>query len=423
MFAVLWHSGNGSRLRFTLGLAVGFAPSAGSHATGGSVTDGREPFAAAGTVTGAAGDSGLKPGWSGGRAPGAAGATIAMGETIAVAAGITPGVATDAWGLIHLVYMRGAEIYYRQIDGSGKMGDIERVPAPPGNGELNSPHVVCDAAGNVHLVFTRDFTRYAQVGWYTNRRAGRWSVPVVALDETGTERRVNYPRLFVDGTTAYVGAFAIDGSRIAKLADTLSKPRVVAKIESRLWLAHPIVRGGEVLLIGRAAARGHMLDRYTRHLDPAGEPLLLSRGTPKKTGEPTAVYLDRRGVVHVAGVMAGGPNRLWYNSDARAASGADAVLGPEVGDDVREFTFPVLQEDAQDTLYMSYRDHASGEGRIVTIDAATGRFTEPVRFAPAITRRLRWNAPLAAAEGGGVYATWESDGRVYLRAIGVPSAK
>jgi hypothetical protein len=347
----------------------------------------------------------------------------ATGDIQIVDTGITPGVAVDGRGGIHLVYMRGADIFYRSGDSGGVLGPAERVPAPVDTGEYNSPHLVCDAAGTVHLVFTRGFTRSAQVAWYTNRQGGRWRTPVVALDQTGTNRRVNYPRLAVDGTTAYVGAFAAEGSRVARLSEILSAPRVTGSVDTRLWVAHPLVRGGEVLVVGRAGAQGHMMERYSRELELRGSALLLSRGTPQKTGEPTAALLDRNGIIHAVGVAGGTPDVLWYANDRRAAGGADVVLGPAAGDHVSEFTYPVLQEDARDQIYLAYREHSTGEGHITVIDPATGRFADPVTFAPAILRRLRWNAPLAAAPGGGVYAVWEADGRVHLRTIGVTAAK
>jgi hypothetical protein len=347
----------------------------------------------------------------------------ARGEIHAIGAGITPGIASDERGGLHLVYMRGAEIFHRSGDAQGRWDAETRVPAPDGTGDYNSPHLVCDPAGTLHLVFTRGFTRHARVAWYTNRQAGAWRDPVVAIDQSDTGRRVNYPRLAVAGTTVYIAAFAAEGSRVVRLLDVLSEPRVGGHIDTRLWVAHPLLRGDELLLVGRAGGQGHMLEPFSRQLAPTGEPLLLSRGTPKKTGEPTAAVIDRTGVIHAVGVTGGAPDRLWYANDRGARQGREAVLGPELGDYVDEYTYPVLQADARGRIYVAYRDHSTGEGRITVIDPATGQFAQPVTFAPALTRRLRWNAPLAAAAGGGVYVVWEADGRVYLRGIGVPDGK
>lgn len=110
--------------------------------------------------------------------------------------------------------------------------------------------------------------------------------------------------------------------------------------------------------------------------------------------------------------------KAWYTTNERAAAGRDVILGPEVGHEVSEFTFPVLLRDARGRIYLSYRNHATGESCLTVFDPNAERFAPPIVTAPAITRRLRWNAHLAVAPGGGAYVVWDSDGRVYFRAVG-----
>jgi hypothetical protein len=346
-----------------------------------------------------------------------------LGEIEYIGTGITPGVAIDAAGEIHVVYMQGAGIWHRRGTHESRLGPPEHVPSPAGDGNYNSPHLVCDPSGIVHLVFTREFTGRAKTIWYTNRQGGRWRTPVIAIDHATTNRRTNYPRLAVIGTTAYIAAFTGDGSTVVKLADVTTTPRVAATLDTRLWVAHPFTRSDEVVLVGRGGGQGHMLQRHSRDLDPLGPVLLLSRETPKKTGEPTAACIDGRDVIHAAGVTGGAPEVLWYANDAGAAAGTAALLGPVVGDHVDEYTYPVLQADSRGNIFLAYRNHATGEGHLTLVDPVAGQFAPPVIFAPSMTRRLRWNAPLAAAPAGGVMAVWESGGRIYMRTIGLGAEK
>lgn len=342
----------------------------------------------------------------------------ALGEVKELGRGITPGVCVDASGLVHVVYMAGGDILYVRGDASGSFVSPERVPSPENGARYNSPHLVCDSNGTVHLVFTRDFAANGKKAWYTNRHGGKWKTPVVAIDHTGTERRVNYPRLAVNGTTVFVAAFAARGSTLVKLCDVAAEPHVVAMAESPLWAAHPFVGEGELLVVGRYEARGHQLERFSHALAPRGERLLLSRGTPTKTFEPTAAIIDKAGVIHVAGATQSPVQILWYTTSERAAAGKDVILGPELGTNIREDSFPIVAVDARRRVYFSYRHHGTGEGRVTVLKPDSGNFAAPITFAPSITRRLRWNAPLAAAPGGGVYAVWDAEERIYFRAIG-----
>ena len=344
-----------------------------------------------------------------------------LGPVHELGAGITPGISSDAKGGIHVVMMVDGRIVYRCGDRHGRFNPPESVPVPEGAGVYNSPHVVCDAAGIVHLVFERDFTSRSQKAWYSNRQDGKWRAPVKALDRTGTERRINYPRLAVQGSTVYVAAFAGGGSVIAKLIDVTSAPRVARTVESPLWAAHPLIDpAGGIWVVGRAGPRGHQLERYSEALELRGERVLLSKATPNKTGEPTAAILDRAGVVHAAGVTRSTPNMevIWYNTNVRAAAGQPVIVGPEIGDHVKEYTFPVLLEDARGRIYVSYRHNRTDEAKLAVFDPATEKFATPVTVAPTTTKRLRWNPHLAAAPGGGVLVIWEDEGKVRFRAVG-----
>lgn len=345
----------------------------------------------------------------------------ALGEIRSLGPGITPGIAVDPSGTIHVVYMDDGLIFHRSGGADGLFGPPEAVPVPEGRAAYNSPHLVCDRHGSLHLVFERDYTRESKKAWYTNRHEGAWKEPLLAIDRSGTERRVNYPRLAVDDSAVYVSAFTLGGSAMTKIANPLSTPVVAKTAETLLWAAHPLLQGAELLIVGRAGPNGHKLERYTRSLEPRGESQLLSRGTPTKTGEPTAAIIDENGIVHAAGTTGSPMNVLWYTTSDRAAAGKDVILGPHVGHDASEFTFPVLLRDERGRILVSYRDHATGESCLALVESDAERFARPVVVAPRLTRRLRWNAHLAAAPGGGAYIIWDMDGQLYFRAVGEAS--
>lgn len=347
----------------------------------------------------------------------------ALGEIEDLGAGITPGVAVSPDGTTHVIYMGDGKIFHRSREPRGRFGPPESVPLPTDvpsvEAIFNSPHLVCDPTGALHLVFTAGFTGAARKAWYTNRQGGTWKTPVVAIDHTETGRRTNYPRLATDGTTALVGAFAGGGSTLTKLIDLATIPRVAAKTDTLLWVAHPLLdANGEVVVVGRRGAAGHHFERYSAELVAGGPHELLSRGTPAKTLEATATAIDRSGVIHAAGAAGSPHSVLWYTTSTRAGAGQDVILGPELGTEIKEYTFPTMIRDARGQIYISYRRHPIGDGQLTVLDEQAGRFETPVTFAPAIHQRLRWNAPLAAAPGGGVYTVWESKGRVLFRAVG-----
>src|SRR5690606_9131762 len=129
----------------------------------------------------------------------------------------------------------------------------------------------------LHVVFTNQFAKFARQTWYTNRRRGVWKTPLVVIDHTATERRTNYPRLATGGTTAFVAAFAGGGSTLVKLVALATRPRVAAKIDTPLWVAHPLLAAnGEVFVAGRRGASGHHLERYSSELVAIGAQTLLS---------------------------------------------------------------------------------------------------------------------------------------------------
>jgi hypothetical protein len=349
-----------------------------------------------------------------------------VGETRELGAGITPGIAVDAAGAIHVVFMHDGGIFHRRAARGEDFGAASALSLPEGRANYNSPHLVSDARGMLHLVFTRDVTGAAKKAWYAAWRNGRWSQPLLVLDHSMTGRRINYPRLVVasDGATAFVAGFAGGGSTVVRLDDLGVAPKVGARVDTPLWVAHPLIaENGEVFLVGRAGASGHKLERYSRELTRLGEPLLLSRGTPTKTGEATAAILDERGVVHTVGATGSPEAVLWYNTSERAAAGKSVVLGPALGEHTAEYAYPVLLRDGRGRLHVSYRDHTSGEAKLTVLEADGERFADPIVIAPAITKRLRWNAHLAAAPGGGVYVAWDAGGSVYVRAVGEATRK
>jgi hypothetical protein len=342
-----------------------------------------------------------------------------LGVPTRIGSGITPGIAVDARGTVHIVTMHEGAIVHRQQPAGGEFGSPEIVPAPEGRAAYNAPHVVCDDRGTVHLVFERDFTGTSRKAWYTNRHNGVWKPPLLAIERHEPERRVNYPRLSLGDGVAWVSAFVGGGSTIVKVVDPDSAPRVSGRIDTPLWVAHVFPRSGEVVVVGRAGAGGHKLERYSAALERIGEPLLLSRGSPTKTFEPTATVIDAAGVIHIVGVTAQPVQKLWYANERRAAADMEVILGPDVGENVGEHTYPVMQHDRGGRLYVSYRDDATGEARLTVFDEPAGRFLPPVTIAPATTRRLRWNPHLAAAPEGGVQVVWEDNGEVFVRTAGV----
>jgi hypothetical protein len=347
----------------------------------------------------------------------------ALGAPTRIGSGITPGIAVDARGKVHVVMMHDGAILHRQQPPGGEFGPPESVPVPEGAAIYNAPHLVCDDRGTVHLGFERDFTGSSRKAWYTNRHNGVWKPPLLAIERLEPDRRVNYPRLAFGNGVVWVSAFVGGGSTAVKIVDPDSAPRVSGRIDTPLWVAHVFPRGDEVILVGRAGAGGHKLERYSAALERMGEPQLLSRGTPTKTFEPTAAVMDAAGVIHVVGVTAQPVQKLWYTNERRTAAGMDVILGPDVGEHVGENTYPVMLHDRRGRLYVSYRDHSTGEARLTVFDEPAGRFLPPMTFAPATTRRLRWNPHLAAAPAGGVFVVWEDNGEVFVRTAGVESSK
>jgi hypothetical protein len=341
-----------------------------------------------------------------------------LGETRELGTGITPGIAVDPAGTLHLVFMRDGAIHYRRAERNRPWSEAESIPAPVGRFNFSSPHLVSDATGALHLVFAHDFGGTSKRAWYATRQKGQWGTPVLVLDESAGERRVNYPRVATDGTTAYVGGFVGGGSAIAQITNLSSTPTLLRKIETRLWVSHPLLHRDELLAVGRAGAAGHRLERYTLDLVPRGETLHLSYGTSTKTGEPTAAIIDENGVIHTVG-SAGSPRQmLWYTTSERARASLDVIVGPTLGEGIKEYTYPVILRDARRRLYVSFRDANTGETRLTVLQPGEEHFAEPITIGPAITKRLRWNAHLAAAPGGGAYIVWDAGERIYFRAVG-----
>ena len=56
-----------------------------------------------------------------------------LGEIERVGEGITPGIATDAGGTVHIVLMHDGVILHRVKSPGGKFGPAEPLPLPEGN--------------------------------------------------------------------------------------------------------------------------------------------------------------------------------------------------------------------------------------------------------------------------------------------------
>ncbi|MBM4028812.1 MAG: DUF1593 domain-containing protein, partial [Planctomycetes bacterium] len=348
---------------------------------------------------------------------------VELGPIRSLGPGITPGVATDSYGGVHIVYMNAGRILYVQADAAGTLRDPQEIPAPEGEAVYNSPHLVLDPEDVPHLVFERDFTSKSKKVWYTNRRQGAWKPPIEAIH--APEQRANYPRLAVTEDVALVGAFSPgDGfsGTLAKIVDLDTTPRVAAAATTALWVPTPFVVGDGWIVLGRAGPAGHMLQKYGPDLKPAGNMQKISVGTPSKTGEPIAGLRDAKGVVHAAGITGqavedGHRDWLWYNNSARMSAGQGAILGPMFSAGVSEYVYPSMIQDSAGQLYLAYRDFDTGEGKLVTVSPQG--FGSPISIAPSATRRLRWNPQIAPGPDGRIYAVWDDNDTIHFRAIRV----
>jgi hypothetical protein len=343
-----------------------------------------------------------------------------LGEIRQLGGGITPGIAADSEGNLHMIYMESGRILYLRRNSRGTLDGPEVVPSPDGGGPCNSPHVVADRHGVPHVVFQREFSSRSKTAWYSNRLNGYWKKPVAVLSvEQG---RVNYPRLALTETAAFVGGFTaghFSNGMVAKVIYHHATPQVAKTIATELWVPTPLVTSdGRLLLFGRAGARGHALRPYDLDLVALGESILMSAGTRLKTGEPAAAVIDKMDVAHVAGVcgfideLGATRDQLWYNNSARAEAGRGVILGIRFSATVDEWVYPSMALENADLLHLAYRDHDTGEGRLTTI--AEESFKPPVTFAPAVAKRLRWSPQIAAAQDG-LHAVWECGGAVFLR--------
>ena len=354
-----------------------------------------------------------------------------LGTQQSLGAGITPGMATDSQGKIHLVYMTGGRIYYRLGTPAGVFGPTEEIPYPAGTGTgtYNSPHVIVDANDIPHVAFEKDFIGSSKKAWYTNRIGGTWKSPVTAIDMTGiTNGRVNYPRLAVSGDYACVCSLVTDSSeichgKIAMLNNLASSPTVTHIRDTVYWQPDPVFTSqGYLYVTGRNGTLGHYIQRYDLDLNTVGSERKISIGTPSKTGESAAAVVDKNDVIHAAGVTWESDQRLiWYNNTQRLDQGKSSICGllVPVGYELGERHYPTMTIDACGTVYVAYYDCETGGAKasIVVGDS----FATPVAFAPSMTVRLRWNPHMAPGLSGGVYAAWDDNNgeSMFLRSIGL----
>lgn len=337
-----------------------------------------------------------------------------LGPTVALGPGWTPGVAVTSDGVVHVVYFSTARtpftvgtMLYRTYTPAGGLGDEVRALTMTSETDMNSPHLVADDNDVLHVVYGHKSLGSATKAWYSNNSGGTWKESVVVLDNP--DKRINYPRLFVDGTRAYVGAFTGSGI-LCRVENILTAPTVATTSNTNLWLPHPLVSStGALFVVGRNGPSGHYLYTYTQNFAKQSE-LKLSNGTPQKTGEPCNAIVDESDVVHAVGVC----EVVWYNNSQRAGAGQDVILGQDFGTWVGELVWPVMVKDAQGRLYVAY---SRGGGQVCTIDGSA--FSDRTQFASSITVRHRYNCQIDAARGGGVYIAWDNDGVCYLRSVGV----
>jgi hypothetical protein len=342
--------------------------------------------------------------------------------------GITPGVATDLHGNIHVVYMNNGAIYYRKAGPSGSFGAAEQIPVPEGPANYNSPHVVCDTNGDPHVVFERDWYPSTSKCWYNNRKGGNWKTPVLAFNGL----LVLYSRLALYGTNAFVTASTgTPEGLLARFSNLSGTPRLDLTNATYLFAPYPVIDStGKLFVIGRNSASGHYLQRYDLNLNPVGAGVKLSTGTPNKTGEPTAAVIDRANLIHAIGNCGGtgidpeSSSDIWYNKSSDGSAPAQgSILGLSGPGWMGHVVYPHSALDANGRIYLAYRNEATGEGNITIV--TNGQFADPVRFTTAITdpntsEQRRWNCQIAPALGGGVYVTWDYNGKCYIRPVGAP---
>ena len=344
--------------------------------------------------------------------------------------GITPGVATDSQGNIHVVYMNNGAIYYSKANYAGIFGVVEQIPVPEGAANYNSPHVVCDTNGDPHVVFERDWYPSSSKCWYSNRKGGSWKTPVLAFDGL----LVMYSRLVLYGSNAFVAASTADPpGTLARFSNLSGTPHLDVTAGTYLFAPYPVINSsGNLFVIGRNSAAGHYLQQYDLNLNAVGGGVRMSTSTPNKTGEPTAAVIDGANLIHTigncgaTGIDPESTSDLWYNKSQDGSAPAQGSIVGLVGPGwMGQVVYPHCVLDANGTIYLAYRSEATGEGKISIV--TNGQFADPATFASAITdpntsEQRRWNCQLAPAPGGGVYVTWDYNGQCYIRPVGVTAA-
>lgn len=357
----------------------------------------------------------------------------ALGPQQDLGDGITPGIAVDRRGDVHIVYMGGKRISYRKGDSQLRFGPAEAIPVPAGPGNYNSPCVVADANGIPHVAFVKDAAGTSKRGWYTNRIGGSWKPPVevfgIDLTNNPKDLRVNYPRMALAEPYAFVGAITGNpGGRLCRVTDLDTTPRADKFVDNTLMTSRPVVdMTGRLFAVGRNGPAGQFLQEYDLDLKPVGRPRKLNQGQPK-TGEPVGACVDSKNVVHAAGWIGGigekDPARLYYMNSRRLDAGAPCIVAPPFpinphteGQNFPDPVYPDMAVDAFDRVYITYRDFVTGEVDVTLIDG--DKFSPLVSFGPVEAEHSRFNHSIAPAAGGGVYIAWDDGKTVYIRAVGV----
>ncbi len=366
-------------------------------------------------------------GFTGGACPQTQEAWSTLGTQQTLGNGITPGVATDSRGNIYVVYMNNGAIYYNKANAAAVFGAAEQIPVPEGAGNYNSPHVVCDTNGDPHVVFEKDWYPSTSKCWYSNRIGGSWKPPILAFNGL----LVMYSRLVLSGSNAFVAASTgTPAGLLARFSNLSGTPHLDLTNSTYLFAPYPVSdSSGKLFVIGRNSGSGHYLQQYDRNLIAVGGGVKMSTGTPNKTGEPTAAVIDGANLIHAigncgaTGIDPESSSDLWYNkSQDGVASAQGSILGLPGPGWMGQVVYPHSTLDKNGRIYLAYRNEATGEGKISIV--TNGQFAEPITFTSAITdpnttEQRRWNCQVASAAGGGVYVTWDYNGKCYIRAVGV----
>lgn len=274
-------------------------------------------------------------------------------EAVRIGPGHAPDMAIDAQrGIVHLIYIEGDSVYYREGDVRGVFGQPERIvekdPSIAEFGRYWYPRIALDGNGAPHVVFTilKPDLFNGLHSYYSNRIGGEWKKPlaVFSVDEEG-DKWVNFPHLVMedDGDTVYIACKnkkpPVYGE-VARIENASRSPRIAATREVGFGGISMLLLDGELYAFGGEHGLWHLFKFDKRSMEPTGDVIDLEEDA--KT-EQIRAYQDATGDVHFVGATWRGPDesRGFYNSLSRVNEGK-----------------PLIR-------YMTTNGHHCGNGRVV----------------------------------------------------------